>query len=136
MNYRRAILLNGILYLVTFLAALGVLALGSDPLSINAPPSATQILKAMIVGIVLTVFGAWWFFRREPATARAGFSFGVIAILVGLVLDGVVSVVLLISGRSPIPLLHDSYTNAFFAVMLALLLLFTSLVGWNMRRRS
>lgn len=135
MNIRRIIVLNIILYIATFIVAALVLAIKGTSLQVDVPPTGDQIFIAMVTGIVLTTFGAWWFFRTEPATASKGFQFGVIAILVGFAMDAVVSVGILMSGKNPLDFLQGSFTHWFFGLMLGLGLCLTGLVAWGMGKR-
>ena len=133
MQYRRAIGINVVLYLATLVITVAILALRGDPLQFSTPPNTHQITWAMMIGTILTTAGAWWYFRTQPGSARAGLWFGVIAILVGLAMDMVVSVGIWMSGKNPFDFLTASYSLPFFGVMLGSVLVLTTVVGARKR---
>lgn len=135
MNIRKAILINIVLYIATYFVAAAILALQGMPLHGTTPPTGDQIFIAMVTGIVLTALGAWWFFRTEAGRWRAGFVFGLIAILVGFAMDAVISVGIWMSGANPLALLQTSYSYFFFGIMLSTVLVLTSAVGWIMGKK-
>ena len=136
MNLRRAVRLNIVLYIATFVVAAIILYLKGMPLQIRTPPSGHQIFIAMVTGIVITVFGSRWYFRQEPAGARNGFMFGLTAMLTGFAMDAIVSIGMLMSGENPLSFLKTWYSLLFSGGLLITLLVLTSLVGWGVGKKN
>ncbi|MBI2984991.1 MAG: hypothetical protein HYY50_05215 [Candidatus Kerfeldbacteria bacterium] len=138
MKLRRAIVISVVTYLTTFVIGAAVSFLISHPVSVDQPPSANAVLATMLAAIVAGGFGAWWYLRPAeiPGGAKAGFLFGLVATVTAFILDGLLALGLLVSGRDPMPLLRDSYTHWFFGIMMVVGLVVTTLVGTSKVRHG
>ena len=129
MNFRRAIFTNVAIYFATLVLASVALSAQGKPLHFTTPPTGHQIFIALVIGMLLTTLGAIWFFRKEPGSAKAGWQFGVTAILIGFGLDVVLSAGIWTQGRNPLLFLQSPIAVILPILMLAVLLGITAMIG-------
>lgn len=138
MNFRRAIRISIATYVATIaVSGVGLFAVG-HPISLGHPLSSTAMLTTMIIAIVATAYGTWWYLR--PADMKggpmAGFTFGLLATVTAFVLDLVIALMLKMVGQDALAFLRDSYTHWFFGIMIIVGLALCTIVGASKTRHG
>lgn len=135
MDFKFATKLN----IATYLTSLGVgtiiLLLLNGSLSKEVLISPGSIFLSMLLANIFTTLGSVYYFQKLPCGRfKEGLWFGIIAILVAFILDGVLGLLIILTGNNPADLFGVAYTHWYFGTMLLLTPVLSSFVSKYTRR--
>jgi hypothetical protein len=127
MNLKRAIWMGALVYIISFiLGFIGALIIGIDLTTVKEPTTGLWIFGIIVTVIVMIIFTIWYFKGKElKASAKEGFLFGITTVILGFILDLLISFIL-----RRVQDLSSYYSNPLFWVTLFILLITSTVVGW------
>ena len=136
MNLKRAIWVGILIYVVSFILRIIVtIILGLGIINLEINPTQTEIsniyffIYILIILIITTLFTLYYFKDRKiKPSAKEGFFFGVILIILGFILDIInFSILAAVSDSNQSTISH--YSNPLFWLELVLFLVVTTVIG-------
>ena len=133
MNYKRAIGIGILVYLVTMILGMivcSILGITPDPSMMEPIPPAMWLTSA-VLAIFLSIAGAFWYFRGKglQANTKQGARFGLALVLTGFVLDLLFFLSLSFQNYSPVAAIKNYYGQPPFWLTLILILIGATGVG-------
>jgi peptidoglycan/LPS O-acetylase OafA/YrhL len=131
MNYKRAIGIGIVAYLVSFVIGISIaVVVGVDFETATEAPTIVWII-GLIAQLIVGLLFAWWYFSAKKIKKygpKQGFLLGTVFVAVGFIIDAffIIPSIILTEGATDI---LKYYTNPLFWVSILLLLLSTMFVG-------
>lgn len=138
MNYKRAIGIGILVYLVTMVVGIIVCSiLGIQP-DITKPIPMEMWITSAVLAVGLSIGGARWYFmgKNTKPSLKAGVQFGAMMIVVGFVLDLLFFLSLSFEGHDPVAVMMMYYSQPPFWVTLVLILAGCGAKGWWLEKRK
>ena len=136
MNYKRALLLSLLAYVISFIVGfLAALAFSVD-FSGDEPIPQSLWYVGLVASVIIMASLTLWYFKSDTTTASTlnGLAFGAIAVVFSAALDALIFIPATLSGRGNE--LISYYSEPLFWITLILVIVTTTLVGYLMGRKS
>jgi len=127
MNYKRAIGFSVLLYIASFIVYGLTFVL---PFLDGENLALSNFVFMWVLTIPIVLLFAKWFFRSIPATVKNGFVLGVVAIIVGLSLDGLAVTAAYLAGES-MDQFKELYGSWMFYATIIEIIVLTTFAGWE-----
>jgi len=137
MHLKRAIPLCILVYIISFASGIMIATiLGVDLTSAPEPTTGLWIGGMIATVIIMSLFTVWYFKSpKTTANAKNGFYFGLVAVLVGSVIDAAIIVPMILTSDAPQnPIAY--YTSPLFTATIVILLITTTVVGVQLEDRK
>ena len=136
MNYKRALLLSLLAYVISFIVGLLAALIFSVDFSGDDPIPRSLWYVGIIASIIIMASFTLWYFKSDTTTASTlnGLAFGAIAVVFSAALDALIFTPAALSGRGNE--LISYYSEPLFWITLILVIVTTTLVGYLMGRKS
>lgn len=138
LNAKRAVIASFLIYLSSFIAGLLIATVaGINPSeSTDVPP--LMWYAGALTAVLATAIGSLWYFQspKLQPSLKHGLQFGLVAVILGFVMDIVLILPTAGVGGEPLALLIDYYSQPLFWVTLVLVIAAASGVGYWLERKK
>ncbi|MCH8050181.1 hypothetical protein IIB51_02145 [Patescibacteria group bacterium] len=136
MNYKRALLLSLLAYVISFIVGLLAALIFSVDFSGDEPIPQSLWYVGIIASVIIMASLTLWYFKSDTTRAGTlnGLAFGAVAVFFSAILDTLIFIPAALSGKGNELIAY--YSEPFFWITLILVIVTTTLVGYLMGRKS